>query len=183
MWDGVHDAVTESTPPPRPSSSFQQTPRSNNMGSFANSTELRKNVDDVLKEELGHLYVGIPGYFDAFFKEVPGPTSAAQNVFDKCTGGDRPLYQVESGWLDWSEEAKENVVLSWFALLIDRLLDLANVHRPPPPRVKRRPLAQPYQPLQGSTASRKLDIGFVDDPNASMDSKCRWSHILIPGEL
>jgi hypothetical protein len=41
-------------------------------GSFANSTEHRKHVDDVLKEELGHLYVGIPGFFDAFFGDVPG---------------------------------------------------------------------------------------------------------------
>jgi hypothetical protein len=24
---------------------------------------------------------------------------------------------------------------------------------------------QPHRPLQGSTADRKLDIGFVDDPN------------------
>jgi hypothetical protein len=182
IWDRVYDAVTKSTPPPRPSSSFQQTPLSNNMGSFANSTELRKNVDDVLKEELGHLYVGIPGYFEAFFEDVLGLTPAAQDVFDKCKEGDRPLYQVESGWLDWPEEAKEKDVLSWFASLIDRLLDLADVHRPPP-TVRRRPLAQPCLPVQGSTASRKLDIGFVDDPNAGVDSKCRWSHILIPGEL
>jgi hypothetical protein len=182
IWNRVYDAVAESTPPPRPTSSFQQTPLSINTGSFANSTEHRKHVDNVLKEELGHLYVGIPGFFEAFFKDVPGLIPAAQDVFDKCKEGDRPLYQVESGWLDWPEEAKEKDVLSWFAPLIDRLLDLADAHRPLP-RVRRRPLAQPYQPLQGSTASRKLDIGFVDDPNASMDSKCRWSHILIPGEL
>jgi hypothetical protein len=51
------------------------------------------------------------------------------------------------------------------------------------PRSPRRPLAQPHRPLQGSTADRKLDIGFVDDPDAGVDSKCRWSQILIPGEL
>jgi hypothetical protein len=44
-------------------------------------------------------------------------------------------------------------------------------------------LAQPDQPLQGSTAERKLDIGFVDDLNAGEDSKCHWSQILVPGEL
>jgi len=48
---------------------------------------------------------------------------------------------------------------------------------------RRRPLAQPNKPIQGSTADRKLDIGFVDDPKAGKDSKCHWSHILIPGEL
>jgi hypothetical protein len=61
IWDRVYDAVTESTPPPRPSLSFQQTPLSTNTGSFANSTERRKHVDNVLKEELGPLYVGILG--------------------------------------------------------------------------------------------------------------------------
>ncbi len=28
-----------------------------------------------------------------------------------------------------------------------------------------------------------MDIGFVDDPSAGVDSKCHWSQILIPGEL
>jgi hypothetical protein len=182
IWSQAEIAVTESTPPPRPPSLFQQTPLSTNTGSFANSTERRRNVDNVLKDELGHLYVGIPVYFEAFFEDVRGLTPAAQDVFDKCKEGDRPLYQVESGWLDWPQEANEKDVLSWFALLMDRLLDLADVHRPSP-TVRRRLLAQPYQPVQGSTASRKLDIGFVDDPNAGVDSKCQWSHILIPGEL
>ncbi|KAF2818207.1 hypothetical protein CC86DRAFT_337418 [Ophiobolus disseminans] len=182
IWSQAEIAVTESTPPPRPSSSFQQTPLSINTGSFANSTEFRKHVDDVLREELGHLYVGIPGFFEAFFEDVPGLRPTAQAVFDKCKEGESPLFMVESGWQGWPEGAKEKDVLSWFAPLIDRLLDLADGHRPPP-RVRRRPLAQPCQPLQGSTADRKLDIGFVDDPNAGVDSKCRWSHILIPGEL
>ncbi|KAI1508044.1 hypothetical protein KJE20_03562 [Pyrenophora tritici-repentis] len=182
VWDAVYNAITESTPPPRPTSSFQQTPLSINTGSFANSTEHRNHVDDVLKEELGHLYVGIPGFFDAFFGDVPGLRPAAQAVFDKCQGGDSPLYRLASGWQGWPEGAKENDVLSWFAPLTDRLLDLAEGHRPMS-GIRRRPLAQPHQPLQGSTANRKLDIGFVDDPNAGVNSKCRWSQILIPGEL
>jgi hypothetical protein len=182
IWRQAETAVTESTTPPRPTSSFQQTPLSINTGSFANSTEHRRHVDDVLKEELGHLYVGVPGFFEAFFEGVPGLRLAAQAVFDKCKEGDSPLYQVQSGWEGWPEGAKEKEVLSWFAPLTDRLLDLAEGHRPVS-RVQRRPLAQPHQPLQGSTADRKLDIGFVDDPNAGVDSKYRWSQILIPGEL
>ncbi|KAF1831020.1 hypothetical protein BDW02DRAFT_506215 [Decorospora gaudefroyi] len=158
------------------------TPLSINTGNFANSAEHRRHVDDVLKEELGHLYVGVPGFFEAFFKGVPGLRLAAQAVFDKCKEGDSPLYQVQSGWLGWPEGAKEKEVLSWVAPLTDRLLDLAEGHRPVS-RIRRRPLAQPHQPLQGSTADRKLYIAFVNDPNASADSKCRWSQILIPGEL
>ena len=136
----------------------------------------------MLKEELGHLYVGIPGFFEAFFRDVPGLKLAAQAVFDKCKEGDNQFYHVESGWQGWPEEAKEKDVLSWFASFTDQLLDFAEEHRLPS-QVRRRPLAQPNRPLQGSTADRKLDIGFVDDPNAGVNSKCRWSQILIPGEL
>jgi hypothetical protein len=182
VWDRVKDAVTESTPLPRPTSSLQQIPLSINTGTFANSTEHRKHVDNVLKEELGHLYVGIPGFFDAFFGDVLGLKTAAQAVFDKCKEADSPLFWVGSGWQGWPERAKEKDVLNWFAPLIDQLLVLAEGHQPES-RVQRRPLAQPHQPLQGSIADRKLDIGFVDDPNAGVNSKCRWSHILIPGEL
>ncbi|KAJ6200008.1 hypothetical protein J3E72DRAFT_414557, partial [Bipolaris maydis] len=182
VWGRVREAATESTPPPRPSPSFQQTPLSTNTGSFANSAEHRKHVDNVLKEELGHLFVGVPGFFDAFFGDVPGLRTAAQAVLDKCKEGDSPLYRVESGWQDWPEGAKEKDVLSWFAPLIDQFLDMADKQLSTP-RSPRRLLAQPHQPLQGSMADRKLDIGFVDDPHAGVDSKCGWSQILIPGEL
>ena len=182
VWDRVYEAVTESTPPPRPSPSFQQTPLSIKTGSFANSAEHRKHVDDVLKEELGHLYAGVPDFFDAFFRDVPELGTAAQTVLDKCKEGDSPLYRVESGWQGWPEGAKEKDVLSWFAWLIDQLLDITDKHLSTP-RSPRRPLAQPHQPLQGSRADRKLDVGFVDDPDAGVDSKCSWSQILIPGEL
>ncbi|KAF1970865.1 hypothetical protein BU23DRAFT_510832 [Bimuria novae-zelandiae CBS 107.79] len=193
IWDKVYAAVAASTaftvakpttpPLSAPSlASFQQTPWLHNTGSFANSTEHRKYVDGVLKEELGQLYVGVPGFFDAYFGSVPGLESVAQAVFDKCKEGDIPLYREESGWQGWPEGAKERDVLSWFAPLTGQLLDFAAENQPAS-RLRRRPLAQPHQPVQGSTADRKLDVGFVDDPSAGVDSKCRWSQILIPGEL
>ncbi|OAT11031.1 hypothetical protein BDBG_06786 [Blastomyces gilchristii SLH14081] len=42
----------------------------------------------------------------------------------------------------------------------------------------------PAQPVAGSTAKRKLDIGFVDDPHAMLDKRYEWSQILydIPSE-
>jgi hypothetical protein len=49
--------------------------------------------------------------------------------------------------------------------------------------VRRRPLAQPNKPLQGSTTERKLGIGFVSDSGAGKDSKGHWSQIPVPGEL
>ncbi|KAJ5047771.1 hypothetical protein PSV09DRAFT_2394266 [Bipolaris maydis] len=163
VWDRVYEAITESTPPPRPFLSFQQTPLWINAGSFANSAEHRKHVDDVLKEELGNMYVGVPDFFDAF-GDVRELGTAAQVVLDKCKEGDSPLYCVESGWQGWPERAKEKDVLSWFALLVDQLLDIADKHLST--SRSSRPLAQPHRPLQGSSADRKLDVGFVDDPNA-----------------
>ncbi|KAF2786731.1 hypothetical protein K505DRAFT_411805 [Melanomma pulvis-pyrius CBS 109.77] len=116
-----------------------------NTSSFANSTEHCKYVDDVLKEELGPMYVGIPRFFEAFFGEIAEP--AAQIVFKRCKAGHNPLYQEKSGWQGWPEEAKES------------------------------------DPLQGSTADCKLDVGFVDNLSASVDSKCHWKQILVLGEL
>ncbi|PZD23186.1 HTH-Tnp-Tc3-2 domain containing protein, partial [Pyrenophora tritici-repentis] len=167
VWDRVYDAVTESTPPPRPTSSLQQTPLSTNTGSFANSKEHRKHVDDVLREELGHLYVGIPGFFDAFFGDVPGLRPAAQAVFDKCQGGDSPLYRLASGWQGWPKGAKEKDVLSWFAPLTDRLLDLAEGHRPIliPGELKSNPLAD-------KASKAWLDLGrYAREVLAAQDSR------------
>ncbi|KAF2470894.1 uncharacterized protein BDR25DRAFT_368570 [Lindgomyces ingoldianus] len=62
------------------------------MSSFANSTEHRKYVDDVLKEELGPMYVGIPGFFEAFFSEIAGLELAVQAVFKRCKAGNNPIY-------------------------------------------------------------------------------------------
>ncbi|EDN03934.1 predicted protein [Histoplasma mississippiense (nom. inval.)] len=142
IWDKVYDAVTESTPPPRPVPSFQQTPWRYNTSSIVNSSEHRKYFDPALKEELGNLYVDVPGFYEAFFPRIESLESTARVILERCSEGEDPLY-----------------------------------------REGRRPLAQPNKPIRGSTAERKLDIGFVDDSNANKDAKCEWSQILVPGEL
>lgn len=78
IWNKVYDAVIESNLPFRPASSIQQALWLYSTSSFANSTEHRKYVGDVLKEELGHIYVRVPGCFEAFFGEVAGFKPAAQ---------------------------------------------------------------------------------------------------------
>jgi len=139
-------------------------------------------MDDVLKEELGPLHVGVPGFYEAFFGEVEGLEAAGTAVFRECKEGDNPLYSDEGGWRDWPQSAKEKEGLRWLAERIELFLDFAKGHGPAP-ETRRRPLAQPHQPLQGSTAERKLDVGFVNDPKANETSKCHWSQILVPGEL
>jgi hypothetical protein len=54
-------------------------------------------VDNILKEELGPLYVGIPNLYKAFFRGVEGLKTVSAAVFKKCKEGDNPLY-AEGGW-------------------------------------------------------------------------------------
>jgi hypothetical protein len=77
---------------------------------------------------------------------------------------------------------KRKDVLKWFAERVENFQDFARDHTSFP-NTARRPLARPNQPLEGSTAERKLDIGFVDDPKAGEDTRYHWSRILVPGEL
>ncbi|KAK3902003.1 hypothetical protein C8A05DRAFT_34323, partial [Staphylotrichum tortipilum] len=100
--------------------------------------------------------------------------------FDDCLGGSSPLF--DGGWRGWPEGAKQDEVLSWFADLSDKLAAFAKRHESTPTR-RRRPLAKPNDPIAGSVAERKMDVGFVDDPRAGKDSRCHWSQILVPGEL
>jgi hypothetical protein len=44
-------------------------------------------------------------------------------------------------------------------------------------------LAQPNKPIQGSTTLRKLNVSFVNEPEAGKDSRYHWSQIHVPGEL
>jgi len=49
-------------------------------------------MDYILKEELGPLYVGIPGLYKAFFRGVESLKEASAVIFKKCKKGDNPLY-------------------------------------------------------------------------------------------
>ncbi|KAK4207648.1 hypothetical protein QBC37DRAFT_476391 [Rhypophila decipiens] len=166
IWALVYDTVTESTPPPRPvTSSSQQTPWLRNTSSFANSSEHREYVDNVLRQEFGPMY------------------AASEAFFEDCLGGIDPFF--DNGWIGWPEEAKQDDVhhvLSWFAGFTEKLAVFAESYNScliP----KRRLLARPDKPIAGSVGKPKMDIGFVDDPSARKDSRCRWSQILVPGEL
>ncbi|OBT93131.1 hypothetical protein VE01_09248 [Pseudogymnoascus verrucosus] len=114
IWDKAYAAVTESTPP-RPLPFLNQTPWSNATSSIVNSSEHRKYANEALKEELGSsLYIGVPGFVDAFFGGMAELDSISKAVFAKCQQGGNPLFTEGRGWRDWPNEAKEPDVLTWF---------------------------------------------------------------------
>jgi hypothetical protein len=55
-------------------------------------SEYRKYVDNILKEELGPLYIGIPGLYKVFFRGVEGLKEVSAVVFKKYKEGNNPLY-------------------------------------------------------------------------------------------
>ena len=85
-------------------------------------------MDNILKEELGPLYIGIPGLYKAFFRGVEGLKEVSATVFKKCKEGNNPLY-AKGGWHDWPKGTKERRVLKWFDKLIISFLDFVKEHR------------------------------------------------------
>ncbi|KAL8381842.1 hypothetical protein RB595_005880 [Gaeumannomyces hyphopodioides] len=181
IWDRVYDAVTESTPPPRPiASSLRQTPWLRNTSSFASSCEHRDYIDKVLKEELGLLYVDLEDFHKTYFSDVPNLETTSGVFFEGCLGGDNPLF--ENGWKGWPEKPTEPAVILWFEEFMKELAAFAN-SRSSVPAYKRKLWANPDTPIDGSVAVRKMDIGFVDDTSTGENSKPHWSQIIVPGEL
>ncbi|EKJ73080.1 hypothetical protein FPSE_06693 [Fusarium pseudograminearum CS3096] len=179
IWDELYSAVTESTPPSSEiASSIQQL---RNTSSFANSSEHRKYVDDVLKEELGAIDVGLPNFHNTYFGSVADLETTSQAFFSHCLVGSEPFFK--DGWRGWPKDAKQDDVLSWFADFNDKLMSFAADRKSNPINRYRRPLAKPNELIGGSVGIRKMDIGFMRDPQAGKDSRCHWSQILVPGEL
>ncbi|GIK06015.1 hypothetical protein Aspvir_010133 [Aspergillus viridinutans] len=180
IWDEALAVLAESTPPPKPPPFLDQTPFLHTTSSFVNSSEQRKHIDAVLKEELGPTYIGVQGFYEAYFGSIEGLEPSGATLFQRCQEGNNPLF-TENGWRDWPTSAKERDVLDWLSSWLKRLRDMATEEgfRLTSPRTV---LAQPDRVLAGSTADRKLDIGIVCDPHAT-NQKPHWSHILILGEL
>ncbi len=133
----------------------------------------------VLKEELGPLFVGLRGFHEAFFGSVVGLEKASEAFFAQCTQGTNPTF--DGGWRGWPRDANEADILSWFTGFNEKLAVFAETKGPA--IYRRRPLAQPYTPIRGFIAERKINICFVNDPKASGNSRCSRSQILMVGEL
>ncbi|UKZ74422.1 hypothetical protein TrVFT333_002090 [Trichoderma virens FT-333] len=185
IWTQFYNAVKEATPPPRPTwSSVANTPNTRNTSSILNSSELRREVDQVLRKELDPR-VGIRKFRESFFASVPNLDAASDAVFRKCSEGDEPLFGQE-GWAGWPAGAEEKAVVAWLGDIIPKLESLAVDFAPSTLTQQRKLLAQPKTPLLGSTGKRSMDVGFVNSDfthQLGKSSRYRWSHILVPGEL
>ena len=200
IWNAVFDVIntlSRKTPPLSRSSftsSFQQTPWSFNTGGFKDTSEHRKQVNDVLKEELlPSLRIDIPDFTHAVFGLIPRLDELARTVFDLCQEGDAPLYTEGSGWARWPRSAKEELVLEWLQELVERFMVWVNergVHA-----AARRQIYQgPGIYLDGSPVKRKMDVGITARHGESKDDVDRagekpeawisdWAEILVTGEL
>jgi hypothetical protein len=201
IWSSVLDLITRTRPshcpatPPSFVAPYQQTPSSFNTGSFVDTSDLRRHVDPILKDELeGNLIIDHPGFFSKFFDGVSQLGEVAAIVFERCKRVDAPLYSADTGWVEWPEDCQESKVLRWIRQCVAQFLQFAYTEGFQPPTL-RRYIATPNKPISGSVSQRKLDIGIAYDPrneapvssalpeNTDDDPPCHWSDVLIPGEL
>ncbi|KAE8151793.1 hypothetical protein BDV25DRAFT_171141 [Aspergillus avenaceus] len=181
IWDTIYSTIRGSTLPPKPVFCRAQTPYLPTTSSIVNSPEQRKHMDTVLRAELGSISIDVPNFYETFFCSVNGLQTRCAAMLQKCKEGDSPLYRDETGWCDWPENAQEKEVLKWISEKVD--LFKSFVAEPnAPASLCRTVLAQP-SPLQGSTATRKLDIAIVSSSETIPGQIPCWSRILVPGVL
>jgi len=68
-------------------------------------------MDDILKEELGPIYIGLLEFHEVVFGKIKGLKETAEAIFQKCQEGENPLFHPEKGWRDWPKGAQEKDVL------------------------------------------------------------------------
>ncbi|KAK4085529.1 uncharacterized protein Triagg1_519 [Trichoderma aggressivum f. europaeum] len=197
VWENAIKFLEEATPPPqagavasqqtppeqKTASISQQTPLFFNTGNLVDTSELRRDVDHVLSQELSNIHVNVPNFRQTYFS-LDSLDHIATSVLERCTQGDDPLF--DDGWAGWPQNPEEGLVLAWFSNLNEKLVQLARsadpslqLHHPPRLRTK------PQEPLLGSTAKRMMDIGYVGfmDGDEAANFKHHWSHVMIVGEL
>lgn len=180
IWIQVYEAVTavtNRTPQRKIAPSVIDTPI-RFSSSVINSSEHRNFMDLLLQQELGPFWVDLDIY-TTFFGSIGGLKEVAEAVFKECSEGDEPLF--DHGWRDWPEITSEENVLAWLQKIAEHLTEAAQRHTSMP--IRQQLVGLPHEPLKGSVASRKMDVGFIDSATAITGSLDSWSHIIVPGEL
>ena len=199
IWDNVYRVIVESTgaikakpstpPPSGPprTASFQQTPWTFNTGSFADTFDLRRNVDPILRTKVGdNLRIDHPDVFDTLFGQILRLDEMTTAVLQSCRGAEPPLFQEDTGWADWPEGCEETAVLRFLRHYIDRFLLFADEHGFCPSK-RRCCITPPNKPIPESVGKRELDIGLAYNSSHELEESDRhsydWSHIFTPGGL
>ncbi|PLB43857.1 hypothetical protein P170DRAFT_418244 [Aspergillus steynii IBT 23096] len=181
IWDRVYAVIVEVAPPPKLVAFPDQTSYSHTTSSFVNSSEQRKYTDAVLRQELGSIFVGVPGFFEVFYHGIEGLQTKAEAVLQECKRGDNALFHNETGWQGWPPNAEEKDVLTWLTRIFKDIMKLVSDHTSDfKPRTI---LARPSKPLEGSSAKRKLDVAIARNQERAIGVSHHWSQVLFPGEL
>ena len=187
IWSAVFDLVTLVEAPVAPvtppqttlqGASFQQTPWSYTTGTLEDSSELRSDMDRILKAELlPSLRLDVPDIYETLFGRIPDLDNLADVVFNRCQEGETPLYKDGVGWTQWPPSASEELVLEWLQKHTKLFSGWAE-------KPGRQLYQGPGRYLRGSTAKRKLDVGIVTARHGFNDLPVKeWSQMLVLGEL
>ena len=119
------------------------------MGSTANTSELRKDMDPLLKSDLPIVHVDVPMFEETFFRNIEGLKEKSEAIFNQCRRGSDSLYR--EGWSGWPQGAPEKAVLAWLDELILKFSQLMlrnNITIP-----ARRLMTRPNDYLVGPTSA------------------------------
>jgi hypothetical protein len=120
-WDKIYIDTVDSIPPPRMLPFLGQTPYLHTTSGFPNSSEHRRYINSMLKEELGSIYIRVSDFYDAAFRENDG-----LEPVKKCKEGISLLPNEEDSWREWPESPKESEVLDWLSKVINVVRDIAS---------------------------------------------------------
>jgi hypothetical protein len=195
IWCAVYNLFSPSTPvdtsayqPRQPVTvnRVPDTPFSFKVGSVYNTGESRKYMDTLIKNEMkDHIYLDLPEFFGAFFDSVDNLSGLVDDAFAHCQ--DNGHYNTNC-WMGFPDTCEEPRIATWFQNevydIVESALHSNANHEHAVALNSRRVVSSPEQPVLGSTAPRKLDIGFAALDRLSEDvPSYSWKDILVPGEL
>jgi hypothetical protein len=190
IWCAVYNLFSPSTPvdtsappfqPHVPRSIVLDTPLTFRAGLVHNMDDGREYMDTLIKNEMeDHIYLDVPGFFPAFFDSVDGLQGLVDDAFARCQQIN--CYMNTNRWSEFPQSCEENQIAMWFQDEVGRIVESAlhvdadNVHA--------QALTSRCVVFTGSTALRKLDVGFAALNKAGGGvPNYDWEDILVPGKL
>ena len=117
---------------------------------------------------LGSIHVDLHGFRDIYSGGVTDLKAASTAFFEQCQEGSSPRH--DDGWKGWPAGAEQDKVFAWLAHFSEELATFPDGRKPTITH-RRRPLAKPWEKVEGSAGKPKIDIGFVDVAEPPKGSK------------